>query len=484
MGQVGHMPARRTPSTRHHPRRRGGPWRWRAALVTWALAVAAGAVSGSSAVAATVTFGWEFDEEHGDEPHLRFSALPGERNRVRFTSSGNALVIQDAHRLRLVAKRDEHQARTPSCARISAFAVRCSSPRTFRFTSFELGDRDDRYVNQSPFDSVVAGGSGDDSLVGGSQGDSLAGQAGRDSIRGGSGDDSILGDCGHTRVATREWRDDIDGGSGADWAEFCQPGRLRVDLERGVGARDVMRGIENVVANDATRAVLIGDAKPNWLWVRGSGADRVLGRGGNDVLLGGAGDVLYGGDGDDRITVRSADAAFSGAAPVRAFGGDGEDVMGADEWTSGVLHGGRGDDAVESSIPSGSATVLSCGFVAEELTSPGEGLLWMRRDGVRRVGDAIQVALKWRGRKPKLVRARVHATSERGPVDVAEGHRELRRGQAAIVRMRFTASGREILAASPENTWLDVRAARGREWLGEWSFEPESIAAPFPVRAP
>jgi Ca2+-binding RTX toxin-like protein len=134
----------------------------------------------------------------------------------------------------------------------------------------------------------LAGGSGADRLsgfedvVGSPFDDLLTGDAGPNSIQGGAGNDTVAGHGGN---------DVLDGGAGVDTASFAAATRaVTASLAAGTAAgdgADLLLGFENL-RGSTFADVLTGNAGPNTL-SGGSGNDRFSAGAGNDAVDGGAG---------------------------------------------------------------------------------------------------------------------------------------------------------------------------------------------------
>ena len=154
--------------------------------------------------------------------------------------------------------------------------------------------------------ATLGGGAGDDIVSGGPSHEDLGGGSGTDRISGGAGDDYIMD--GYDPGA----HDAIDGGDGIDTVSYDSnsgmPRPLTVDLARGVGGYpgqlDGLRDVENITAFTYDGpATLIGDARPNHIFVDGK-PSTVRAGAGNDHLeaLTGA-HRLDAGQGNDTVDV-------------------------------------------------------------------------------------------------------------------------------------------------------------------------------------
>ena len=161
--------------------------------------------------------------------------------------------------------------------------------RSVRSIRFDALGGDDSFVNGTRIESVVYGGSGNDTLQGGSGNDLLSGGEGDDVIDGGFGYDRLLGDGGNDVLRGGDGRDILLGGDGDDILE----GGEGDDRLGGGDGHDQLFG--------------------------GEGDDLLRGQSGNDKLEGGFGkDDLAGDDGDDSLN--------GGEDEDRVRGGAGIDV--------------------------------------------------------------------------------------------------------------------------------------------------------------
>ena len=135
-----------------------------------------------------------------------------------------------------------------------------------------------------PVDTVLVGGSGDDTITGGVGNDNIFGDGGNDTLIGGDGNDNLVGGGGS---------DSIDGGEGIDTNSFAGIGlgvTATIDAD-GSGTADygmvseTFTSIENLVGSD-NDDVLTGNDSSNVI-DGGLGDDVISGLGGNDSLSGG-----------------------------------------------------------------------------------------------------------------------------------------------------------------------------------------------------
>ena len=158
-------------------------------------------------------------------------------------------------------------------------------------------------VTGSPFDDVIDG------------------DGGANTLSGGSGDDVIDGHGGD---------DALDGGAGSDTARFASASSsVTVSLEDGDASgdgSDTLTGFEDVTGSGSADHIT-GDGGGNMLR-GGAGADEIHGRTGADIVVGGDGaDELSGGDGGDILS--------GGSGKDQLNGGRGRDAC----------HGGPGADS-------------------------------------------------------------------------------------------------------------------------------------------
>ena len=225
--------------------------------------------------------------------------------------------------------------------------------------------------------------------------DLLLGFGGDDTLNGGDGDDAI----GVTiRFSDKTiGNDHIDGGNGADLlAVIADSGyffNCDIDLGAGIGTVVAEGGVstltianvENVwgtTGNDR----LLGDARDNGLKadagddsvVGGDGADTLMGDAGNDTLDGGDGnDTLDGGDGNDTLIGGAGnDTLVGGTGTDSLFGNNGNDWLqqspGAD-----LLDGGAGFDTLDftqTGITYGGATGVVVNLATGTSDSGGAGI--------------------------------------------------------------------------------------------------------------
>ena len=271
-----------------------------------------------------------------DPPMIRYTAQPGEANRLTISSDEPGRVrFQDT----AVTVRAGS-----GCSAVDEHTVTCAGGGPVQADVGDLDDvvdagsgasavqggpGDDRITNArkaagGPGNDMLfaapgptnytqlSGDEGDDVLAGADGDDILVAGAGRDTLTGGPGDDQLTGD-GDTTVAT----DTIDGGEGSDIVDYAdRRAGISVDLtspeSAGAGGEgDRLAGIEHVNGGRGPDR-LTGDAGGNVL-AGGRGADVIAGGPGNDNVEGGRGrDRLAGDAGDDALEA-GTERAYAGA---------------------------------------------------------------------------------------------------------------------------------------------------------------------------
>ena len=342
----------------------------RTRLVVAALVPVAALALAASASAATARMEEMDIPEGGTLPVLRYTAAPGEANRVALdvAADGGSVTVGD---LGAVITAGE------GCSSVTAGLVRCVVPAGQALESFvvELGDGDDSAGGTSAapvggeFDGgagmdvldttgfgvgwpmMLRGGGGDDTLTGGATGEDLIGGGGTDRLSGGPGDDRLDGSgelaAGRDVEDAAPRGDVLDGGPGRDAAQWSHRGvRLRLDLQDPLhagaeGENDQLLGIEDLQGGQAPDTIA-GDAGDNSIVGGLDSSNRMSGRGGNDVLVGVG--RLSGGAGDDRLT-----------GGGRLLGGEGEDFLATP--IGGTSNGGPGSDEIRT----GHAHAVTCG---------------------------------------------------------------------------------------------------------------------------
>ena len=178
-------------------------------------------------------------------------------------------------------------------------------------------------------------------------------------IRGGTGNDTITGGDGIDILAGGAGNDVLDGGAGtADRASYQLENGVTVSLlisgaqATGAGGTDTLSNFEGLIGSFGTDA-LTGDDNANTISGEG-GNDTIFGNGGDDILFAAATDaVSFGaGIGDTPSNLNTLDGGdgndtLLGAAGVDTLtGGEGNDILrGGDNADS--LSGGNGDDSLD-----------------------------------------------------------------------------------------------------------------------------------------
>ncbi|WP_242728570.1 calcium-binding protein [Microcoleus vaginatus] len=158
---------------------------------------------------------------------------------------------------------------------------------------------------------VVIGSDFDDTLVGGgSQNETLLGERGNDSLWGGAGNGSLNGGAGNDLLNGWAGNDLLNGGNGIDTVSYSF-GRTGVylnlgSLDNGSGpgrASDGLGGIDSLSGIE----VAYGSLLFNDTLLGGDGSETFIGGGGDDLLFGGmsGNDYLVGGKGADKFRLWS-----------------------------------------------------------------------------------------------------------------------------------------------------------------------------------
>lgn len=247
------------------------------------------------------------------------------------------------------------------------------------------------------YDSVLAGGSGDDVIILRGAENRVLGEAGDDVLIAVSGRHDLQGGAGNDALYGGLDSDKMTGGAGAD-RFFLSPhhdGLVEqiTDFERGLDhlfiQLPVQYGITQEVHSDGlhfiwaglSQLVLDGLDRPiayNRLY--GDGTDSAQASSGADWLIGGAGaDMLIGGAGHDRLEGKGGDDSLSGGTGNDLLsGGAGNDVIeggdGSDRLDGGAgrdsLTGGLGGDvfvlAVAGSTMLTADVITDFGFSAQD----------------------------------------------------------------------------------------------------------------------
>lgn len=181
----------------------------------------------------------------------------------------------------------------------------------------------------------VRGGDGNDSISGGNDNDSLYGDDGKDAIDGRGGNDRLDGGAGNDSLLDNlrfefSGKDKFAGGAGRDEISYLsRSANLRISLDGNAndgedGEKDnVMPDVEVVIAGSGDD-ILIGNSRDNRLY-GGGGSDRIDGKSGNDRLYA---DLPQG----------------SGLGNDTLLGGDGDDILYANDTTADTVNGGDGND--------------------------------------------------------------------------------------------------------------------------------------------
>jgi hypothetical protein len=333
-----------------------------------ALTLLAFAVLAAPAPAATVRLSTIFvpdDEEFYDREDdsyrystLRFTASPGERNRLTVRAArGGRILFRD---------RGARVKPGPGCRAAGARAAVCRRGADLRSIRIGLGGGGDRLTVSTRVRAAVdadggpgpdrlaagggrttlSGGRGDDGLTGGRRSDRLHGDAGADRLTGGGGNDELVGGPGRDRQAGGRGNDvldgedglavadddRLDGGSGRDRAVYVRRRPAMVIGASGggmAGEADVFRSIEDILGGMGDDA-LTGDDGRNEIH-GGGGHDRIDTRGGDDVIY-----LAYVGSDS-----HSVDAACGeGSDEVREYIADARVLVRGDCELVGFVNGG------------------------------------------------------------------------------------------------------------------------------------------------
>jgi Ca2+-binding RTX toxin-like protein len=342
------------------------------------------------------------------------------------------------------------------------------------------GDAGNDTLIGGPGEDKLDGGKGDDALDGGDGNDVVLGNAGADRLQGGAGDDELEPDSSEVPSA-----DVVDGGPGIDrmdsdyGSKSYNPPKIFVTItpETGpddgrAGEGDDIRGVERFTMHSGARFVgtdsgeyfklhqvgdsgeLIGNGGDDEL-LGGDGADRLDGGVGNDKLDGGFGDdAIVGGPGKDMI---SGDRAGGDCGPIWCkwpYGNDTIDVR--DGEIDSVTCGAGADtvlaDANDVVAPDCETVTRGAGAAGTPTTpvvKPPSGTDG-KASGAKaalakhvRLAAALRsgVALKVTGAKAGTLKL----VARRGGTVVARGSVKVKAGQAATVRLRFTAKAKRSL---------------------------------------
>jgi len=314
------------------------------------LALLVGGALPSTANAARVGFGEEFDRDDRGRPvragTFFYATAPGERNDIRVSATDAG--AKGTPRTWTLSEGSVELVAGVGCRQVTPNVVTCSETRRSDFATFEamLGDLDDRAdVSGAGFDeanlqgmegdTVLVGGTGRDTLLGGTGVNRISGGGGEDDIVGGAGNDVLHGGDGPDQLAAGTGADVVmagggddrmsqndggasidsdllDGGAGSDATSY--DGRdepVAVTLGDGrpdgsAGEGDRLPGVEGVTGGRG-RDRLVGDRRMNLL-DGGGGRDLLFGRGGRDILMTGHGVTARCGGGRDLVVdPRAAD---------------------------------------------------------------------------------------------------------------------------------------------------------------------------------
>ena len=297
---------------------------------------------------AAPSFGGTFALRNSDPNVLyaTYDAFPFEANDVTVTYDAGTgyLRLEDKGAITILSPLDDPIATRADC-RYSRTTVECWRAGAVISAWITLGDRDDRATADADTVVVLAGDDGDDTLrvtdsfqsvqAGGRGDDSLAGGAGPSQLFGGPGADEISGGSGSDTVY---YRHVFMSAYSTGWAAHDATAGIHLDLD-GVaddgqpGEGDSVDGsIEGIVPTEFDD-VITGDG----------GAQSIGGLGGDDTIDGGAGDDrLIGQEGSDDLT-----------------GGPGKDDVSGDFQVSGIPSGPSSDDVL--SLDDGEADRYRCG---------------------------------------------------------------------------------------------------------------------------
>jgi len=140
--------------------------------------------------------------------------------------------------------------------------------------------------------TIVATGSGDDTIRTGQGNDLLVSGAGNDTLVAGSGDDTVYGDSGNDRIVSGDGADEIyggdgndliAGGAGNDWISDWSG----MNTLRGGAGDDLIQGSGKLFGDDGSDS-LIGSETNDRLF-GGAGDDFLLDDAGTNLMVGGAG---------------------------------------------------------------------------------------------------------------------------------------------------------------------------------------------------
>lgn len=221
-------------------------------------------------------------------------------------------------------------------------------------------------------------GNGSDNVIWGLDGaDQIFGLAGNDTLEGGDGDDVLTDDdaasASDEDIFSPGAGEDIVKGDGNDFVDYWDAtSGVMVNLSATGGLQtggdaygDVLSGILSINGSGfADRLTSMTSAHTGTAILRGF-------RGNDDITLNHSGDRGEGGDDDDTIILKSSNQL--------AFGGNGNDLLNANQATGGAeLHGGAGNDTMSGSIGHLDYFILELGNGAD--TIDGFGQTGVNRD--------------------------------------------------------------------------------------------------------
>ncbi|GAA1584318.1 calcium-binding protein [Actinoplanes couchii] len=289
------------------------------------------AVIGGLATPAQAASGGRASVDFGIEgPRVLLVAGSGLINNVVVTRSGNTITLDD--RVTITAG--------PGCTAVpgDVTKVTCTDVKPIGLIQLELGSGNDSATNRTSVQSLMDGGTGDDTLRGGSGHDTLYGGSGADRLWGNGGPDGLVGESGNDTLYGGAGSDFLEGGKGNDkeyggsgkdrFSQFDQGKAADADLMSGgsgfdtvsyYGTRAITAGSDRGKRNDGRKGehdTLLGIEGINGA----GGDDKIYGTGKADVLRGfGGNDLLVGNGGNDRLE--------GGAGKDRLIGGPGKDVL-------------------------------------------------------------------------------------------------------------------------------------------------------------